>query len=323
MTPSLFVAATIILLNQASGLQLPLAGIGGRRTARPSPSASALDLSHDHSSESSAQHRDADSEAPTLSRRRLLGRAFSSAAAASSLALVDPSIASAKVTAAPFEVKVGDGNLPAERDELLRAISNRSSDEVIAGAIERLVPLSPLKGGVASKSTVDAALDGEWKLLWYNYADFSPLLKLPPPFQPASYQYFGGVAEREVGEGRVAQGLVGGVLSALGPETEVWLSSGAVARGDRPSALEIYPPFRFQLGRTPGSSSAPKRMIVEAGSDAEFRRANARTTEAQLAPKNEYEQLYLEDVGTGSLRVSLITKGDPVIVGDMFVHQKL
>ena len=42
-----------------------------------------------------------------------------------------------------------------------------------------------------------------------------------------------------------------------------------------------------------------------------------------MAPRNEYEQLYLEDFGTGSLRVSVITKGDPVIVGDMFVHQKL
>ena len=42
-----------------------------------------------------------------------------------------------------------------------------------------------------------------------------------------------------------------------------------------------------------------------------------------MAPRNKYEQLYLEDFGTGSLRVSMIARGDPVIVGDMFVHQKL
>lgn len=126
-----------------------------------------------------------------------------------------------------------------------------------------------------------------------------------------------------MGEGRVAQGLVGGALRVLGPDAELWLSSGAVAAGGRPSTLEIYPPFRFQLGRTPGSGRAAKRTIVEADSDAEFRRVNARSGEAQRAPKNEYEQLYLEDCGRGSLRVSVIASGDPVIVGETFVHQKL
>lgn len=124
----------------------------------------------------------------------------------------------------------------------------------------------------------------------------------------------------------MAQGLVGGVVSLLGgSDTEVWLSSGALAKTDNPSILEIYPPFRFQLGKVSGATSGDreKRTIVESQSDAEFRAANARSTEAQLAPKNEYEQLYLEDYGTGSLRVSVIAKGDPVIVGDIFVHQKL
>ena len=143
-------------------------------------------------------------------------------------------------------------------------------------------------------------------------------VQLPSPFRPDSYQYFGGVAAREVGEGRVAQGLSGGVLGPL----ELWLSSGAVAREGHPSTLEIFPPFCFQLGRAPGSAS-PKRTIVEADSDAEFREVNARSTEAQLAPKNKYEQLYLENFGSGSLRVSMVTSGDPVIVGEMFVHQKL
>ena len=58
-------------------------------------------------------------------------------------------------------------------------------------------------------------------------------------------------------------------------------------------------------------------------SDADFCKVNTQSAEAQLAPRNKYEQLYLEDFGTGSLRVSMIARGDPVIVGDMFVHQKL
>ena len=118
------------------------------------------------------------------------------------------------------------------------------------------------------------------------------------------------------------QGLVGGILSALGPKTELWLSSGAVSQEGNPSTLEIFPPFRFQLGELPGSTGT-KRTIVESQSDADFRAANARTTEAQLAPKNEYEQLYIDNFGRGSLRVSVVAEGDPVIVGDTFVHQKL
>ena len=72
-----------------------------------------------------------------------------------------------------------------------------------------------------------------------------------------------------------------------------------------------------------GAGVKEKRTIVESESDADFRRVNARSDEAQMAPRKEYMQLYLEDFGPGSLRVSVITRGDPVIVGDMFVHQKL
>jgi hypothetical protein len=31
----------------------------------------------------------------------------------------------------------------------------------------------------------------------------------------------------------------------------------------------------------------------------------------------------VEDIGKGSLRISTVVRGDPVIVGEMFVHQKL
>lgn len=280
---------------------------------------------HKHTNEN---YSDADETTTTLSRRRLFGQVVSSTAAASTLILTNPQSSSAKVVATPVipitseQTSTPENKVPPERELLLQAIANKASDEDIVSAIEKLVPLSPLSSS-SDANKYESALDGEWKLLWYNKSDFSPLLKLPSPLRPDSYQYFGSIAEREVGEGRVAQGLVGGVLSALGPNTELWLSSGAVSQTNHPSTLEIYPPFRFQLGQVPGSSTKEKRTIVDAGSDQEFRAVNARTTEAQLAPKNEYEQLYLENVGSGSLRVSVVAKGDPVIVGDMFVHQKL
>ena len=86
--------------------------------------------------------------------------------------------------------------------------------------------------------------------------------------------------------------------------------------------LEIQPPFRLQWGERYGTSE-PKVTVVEAGSDAEFRRVNARTVQAQNAPKNRYKQLYWEGEGEGSLRISTITEGDPVVVEAVFVHEKL
>ncbi|KAL7487105.1 hypothetical protein ACHAW6_012707 [Cyclotella cf. meneghiniana] len=254
-----------------------------------------------------------------LSRRQLFSQAISSLVSCTVI-LGDPYIADAKVVSSPSKNNVpSDINSP-QRDALIQVLSNKSSDPVVLQAIENLIPLNPMKAkGAANYAN---ALNGEWKLLWYNKSDFSPLIELPSPFRPDSYQYFGDVAAKEVGAGRVAQGLTGGVLSALGPNKELWLSSGAVAKEDDSSILEIYPPFRLQLGQTPGSSVA-KQTIIESQSDAEFRAVNARSTEAQLAPKNEYEQLYLENFGRGSLRISVVARGDPVIVGEMFVHQKL
>lgn len=86
--------------------------------------------------------------------------------------------------------------------------------------------------------------------------------------------------------------------------------------------LDILPPFRFEVGGRYGTG-IPKNRVVEAGSDAEFRKLNARTSDAQAAPKNSYKQLYLEREGKGSIRISTITDGDPVIVGAIFVHRKL
>eukprot|EP00804_Cyclotella_cryptica_P013512 CCRYP_017232-RA/>CCRYP_017232-RA protein AED:0.18 eAED:0.18 QI:0/0/0/1/0/0/2/0/238 len=228
-----------------------------------------------------------------LTRRQLFGQAVSSLVT-STVLVGAPYIANAKVVSSPFKNNVPSDIDNPQREALIQALSSQSSDQVVLQAIENLLPLNLMKSKESAKYA--NALNGEWKLLWYNKSDFSPLLKLPYPFRPDSYQYFGDVAEKEVGAGRVAQGLTGGVLSALGPKKELWLSSGAIAKESDPSILEIYPPFRFQLGETPGSSVA-KQTIVESQSDADFRAVNARTTEAQMAPKNEYEQLYLEDFG--------------------------
>ena len=202
------------------------------------------------------------------------------------------------------------------RSRLLGLIRQNQDESVVTKALEELVPFDPSRGNVR-----DQDLEGEWKLLWSAKADaFSPLLKLPYPLKPESYQYLGRTAALEVGEGRVAQGLTGGILG----KTQFWLSSGIVPDTDSSSSVRIIqPPFRFQIGPRAGNSDRPKTTLVEAGSDAEFRQWNARSVEAQQAPRNRYQQLYLELDGPGSLRISTITDGDPVIVGAIFCHVKL
>jgi len=212
--------------------------------------------------------------------------------------------------------------LETNRNILLQLIrpAKKSSINVneaeVLSAIENLVPFDP---SVHKGATMKEDLDGEWELLWSAKAEaFSPLLKLPKPFKPDSFQYLGNAAAAEVGIDRVAQGLTGGILG----QSQLWLSSGVRASSEDESMLEILPPFRFEVGGRYQSGKAKKRL-VEAGSDAEFRKLNSRTAEAQAAPKNSYRQLYLERQGKGSLRISTITDGDPVIVGAIFVHRKL
>mmetsp|Transcript_20764 Transcript_20764/g.26815 ORF Transcript_20764/g.26815 Transcript_20764/m.26815 type:complete len:291 (+) Transcript_20764:67-939(+) len=207
------------------------------------------------------------------------------------------------------------GTTTTDREQLLQAIGRGASEEQVIQIINGLQDPSEGKGAIFPER-----LDGQWELIWsYKAEAFSPLLKLPKPFRPDSYQYFGSVAAAEVGEGRIAQGLTGGVLG----NNHLWLSSGAIPLKDTdPSILEIQPPFRLQLGGRAGSGQ-PKKTLVESGSDADFRKVNARTTEAQEAGKNLYQQMYLENSGPGSLRVSGVIAGDPVLVGELFVHRKL
>lgn len=205
-------------------------------------------------------------------------------------------------------------NALSDRQQLLDAISRKASDEEIIGIIRSLK--DPSNGRAA---LLPDRLEGEWELIWsYGAEAFSPLLTLPRPFRPDSYQYFGSAAAKEVGEGRIAQGLTGGLLGT----NQLWLSSGALPFAEDPSVLEIQPPFRFQIGGRYETGKA-KKTIVESGSDADFRKVNARSEEAQQAGKNQYQQLYLEDSGPGSIRVSSVIAGDPVLVGEIFVHRKL
>ena len=200
------------------------------------------------------------------------------------------------------------------REQLLSAVSRKDSHEKILEIINNLQDPS---GGRAA--TFPERLDGEWELIWsYKTEAFSPLLKLPAPLRPDSYQYFGSAAAKEVGEGRLAQGLTGGILGT----SQIWLSSGAIPFEKDPSVFEIQPPFRYEIGGRYGTGK-PKKTIIEAGNDADFRKVNVRNKEAQLAGKNQYRQIYLENMGPGSLRVSSVTAGDPVIVGAVFVHRKL
>jgi hypothetical protein len=223
-------------------------------------------------------------------------------------------IAQSQLNIDPANAVVDEQDDP--RSNLLRAIQQNKPEAEVMQAIDKLIPLNPAKQG---SPTWKNDLEGEWKLIWSANDDFSPLLRLPKPFKPDSYQYFGQPASIEVGEGRVAQGLTNGIFG----NSQVWLSSGIEPlTAENPYVLEIEPPFRLQLGGRPGTGK-PKRTIVEAGNDADFRKVNARSAEAQQAGKNIYEQVYVERNGKGSLRISTITDGDPVIVGAILIHEKL
>lgn len=236
---------------------------------------------------------------------------FQSVASSSLTAALGP--ASASASGATSSATTGTP----ERASLLSAIAENADDATIASALQRLVPQDPSRGSAAASPSL---LEGRWELLWSAKAEaFSPLLQLPRPLRPESFQYLGDAAATEVGSGRVAQGLTGGVL---GP-AQIWLSSGVAPSADDGSVLDISPPFRLQIGGREGSRYL-KRTLVESESDAEFRAnaINGRSEEAQRAPPNKYRQLYVEE-GPKALRISTIVSGDPVIVGAIFVHQKM
>lgn len=200
---------------------------------------------------------------------------------------------------------------PTERMELLKMIAGKASDaemEVAMGALEKCDPSN------GKAATLDG-LGGTWELIYsVNAEAFSPLLNLPKPIRPTSYQLVGADAEPVVGAGRIAQVLKFPILPL-----SIILSSGNVPVSSDASTLEIFPPFRLEV-----QLGGIKNQIVESGSDAEFRALNARTEEAQLAGRNLYKQRYLETTGQkGDLRISEVIAGDPVLVGEVFIHRRI
>lgn len=195
-----------------------------------------------------------------------------------------------------------------ERQRLIQAI-DAGDDGNVADAMAALLPLDPSGG----KAATSEALAGEWRLLWSeNTEAFSPLLSLPRPVRPASFQLLGdAAAARGFGSERVAN------LLCFPFGVSLQLSSGV--RPATRDTLEIFPPFRLEL-----AFGGARQQLVEAGSDAEFRALNARDADAQAAPRNLYLQQYLETSGAaGDLRISKVVSGDPVIVGSVFIHERV
>mmetsp|Transcript_1866 Transcript_1866/g.3700 ORF Transcript_1866/g.3700 Transcript_1866/m.3700 type:complete len:300 (-) Transcript_1866:63-962(-) len=257
----------------------------------------------------------------TVSRREAL-TAGAATAVATAASIIGPSPSSA-ASSTPIPIEG-----PPERQALLRAIISKASDAVVADLIASLEPLDPSKGSGAAAPE----LGGTWELIYsVNAEAFSPLLNLPAPIRPTSLQLLGEDAEREVGDGRVAQ-----VLNFPFIPLSLVLSSGAIPVKNKLTTLEIFPPFRLEVvwgddtlrkpgrlanGRAKGGS---RIQLVESGSDADFRALNARDEEAQAAGRNMYKQRYLEVTGQpGDLRVSEVVSGDPVIVGEVFVHRRM
>ena len=235
---------------------------------------------------------------------------------------ISPRTASASTTTA--STAVGDE----EKVALLQAIKDKAGEEEILQCIDRLIMAATRIPSQPQQLRLLERIDGEWTLLWSRGAQqFSPLLQLPPPLTPTSYQLVGSAATPIVGSDRIAQVLTSGIL---GP-TQLYLSSGIVEYNNKEgkddnmdvvdsssSILQIRPPFRFQIGWPSSSSSSSLFTLIDSDSDADFRALNARTEEAQGAPPNLYQQLYVDD----QLRISKIIQGDPVIVGATFVHVK-
>ena len=197
---------------------------------------------------------------------------------------------------------------------LLRLIEIDAEEAAVLDAIDALSRLDPSNGKAAM---MPDALAGQWELIWSaGTAKFSPLLALPRPIRPSSVQLLGDEATAMA---KLGAGRVGNKLNL--PGVSLLLSSGVAPLEREPATLEISPPFRLEV-EVP--LLGVRKLLVEAGSDAEFRAINARDSEAQAAPRNRYVQSYLETSGApGDLRVSTVASGDPVIVGTVFVHRRL
>ena len=244
---------------------------------------------------STNQHR----TSQTTSRREALITSITSAAA---LILTPKEEARAATFGDVTAELQNSGSMPKERLDLLNAINRKASDDEVMQAISNIELIDPSNG----KAATSEFLGGEWELIYsVNAESFSPLLNLPKPIRPSSFQLLGDSAKPVVGDGRIAQLLNFPIIPL-----SIILSSGAVPYEKDSSVLEIFPPFRLEAKL--GGSNV---QLVESGSDADFRALNARSQEAQEAGRNLYKQRYLENTGKrGDLRISEVIAGDPVLV---------
>lgn len=184
------------------------------------------------------------------------------------------------------------------RERLLEAVAKSASQSSVEELIVELAAQDP-SGGRGAEAT------GAWKLLWSaRTLRFSPLLELPKPLRPVSEQYLDNGIRNTLRRG------------ILGPAELVLSADKRTAKAD---TVEILPPFSLRL-RVYGANFT----LVDANSDASFRATQARSLTEQRAPRNQYKQLYLDTSGRpGDLRISTVVEGDPVIVGAVFIHQRL
>jgi hypothetical protein len=245
---------------------------------------------------------------PKISRRDAIFTGAATFATTTGITSINPPSAQAIEINIPAEELLKG---PPERIELLKKIGGKSTDKEVEAAIAELEKLDPSCG----KAAVSDQLGGTWELIYcVNAEAFSPLLNLPKLIRPTSFQLVGDDAVPVVGSGRIAQLLNFPILPLA-----LILSSGTEPVNSDSSVLEIFPPFRLEA-----KFGGFKTQIVESGSDADFRALNARTEEAQNAGRNMYKQRYLETTGRkGDLRISEVVAGDPVLVGEIFIHRRI
>ncbi len=118
-----------------------------------------------------------------------------------------------------------------------------------------------------------------------------------------------------VGEkGGLPAGRAANLVSLLGGAVTLKLSSAAVPYPGNNTAVEIGPPFYLEL-LLPFGVTIPLQKETSTESDESTVLGNQ---------TNEYAQLFFEKSGrSGDLRISKIVSGDPTIVGNVFVHERM
>lgn len=207
-----------------------------------------------------------------------------------------------------FEVRDFGTDAAATRQQLLDCIAAGGDFEEVESAIELLLPFNPVPDPVER-----GTLQGNWKLLWSSQtAEVTKATKnLPLPF--TSMQLIGPKGGEGEPGGNLPEGRAANIIKVLGGAVTLKLSSAAVPSESEKDAVIIGPPFRLEL--LLGGKSIPLQAEETTESDTSSILGN------QL---NTFSQLYVEGSGQpGDLRVSKVTKGDPVVINSTFVHVRM